>query len=63
MPRSGSTLLANLLAQHPNHYVTPTSGIIELFMNVQRSWVDVLEFKTEGLGVVKNRIKIGSKTL
>jgi len=30
MPRSGSTLLCNILAQNPEFHVTPTSGLSEL---------------------------------
>lgn len=30
LPRSGSTLLQNVLAQNPNIYATPTSGLYEL---------------------------------
>ena len=30
MPRAGSTLLQNILAQNPSFYVTPTSGLLEL---------------------------------
>ncbi|MDN4504013.1 sulfotransferase [Alteromonadaceae bacterium BrNp21-10] len=38
LPRSGSTLLANILAQHPAFYVTPTSGIIDMLVNVRNHW-------------------------
>lgn len=38
LPRSGSTLLANILAQHPNIYVTPTSGIIDMLVQVRNGW-------------------------
>lgn len=38
LPRSGSTLLANILAQHPECYVTPTSGIINMLVNVRNHW-------------------------
>ena len=30
LPRSGSTLLQNILAQNPDFYATPTSGVLEL---------------------------------
>lgn len=30
LPRSGSTLIQNILAQNPNFYCTPTSGLLEL---------------------------------
>lgn len=38
LPRSGSTLLANILAQHPNIYVTPTSGIVDMLVQVRNAW-------------------------
>ena len=38
LPRSGSTLLANILAQHPSMYVTPTSGIVDMLVNVRNHW-------------------------
>ena len=30
LPRAGSTLLQNVLAQNPDIYATPTSGVLEL---------------------------------
>ncbi len=38
LPRSGSTLLANILAQNPSTYVTPTSGIVDMLVQVRNSW-------------------------
>ncbi|HYB50498.1 MAG TPA: sulfotransferase [Burkholderiaceae bacterium] len=38
LPRSGSTLLANILAQNPQIYVTPTSGIVDMLVQVRNSW-------------------------
>lgn len=38
LPRSGSTLLANILAQHPDIYVTPTSGIVDMLVQVRNNW-------------------------
>jgi sulfotransferase len=56
LPRSGSTLLMNLLGQNPAHHVTPTSGLIELFVTVKNRWPEFIEFKAEGLDTVKPRI-------
>jgi sulfotransferase len=56
LPRSGSTLLLNILGQNPGHYVTPTSGMIEIFMAVKNGWKNFLEFKAEGLEKIKPRI-------
>jgi hypothetical protein len=49
LPRSGSTLLQNLVAQCDSNYVTATSGIAELVVLLRNKWVDVSEFKAQGL--------------
>ena len=36
MPRSGSTLLQNVLAQNPEIYATPTSGVLELVFSARQ---------------------------
>jgi sulfotransferase len=56
LPRSGSTLLMNLLGQNPAHHVTPTSGLVELFVTVKNRWPEFIEFKAEGLEKVKPRV-------
>jgi len=38
MPRSGSTLLCNILAQNPKFHVTPTSGLSELIRGINQFW-------------------------
>jgi sulfotransferase len=38
LPRSGSTLLANILAQNTRFHVTPTSGIVDMLVQVRNSW-------------------------
>lgn len=38
MPRSGSTLLCNILAQNPDFHVTPTSGLSELIRGINQFW-------------------------
>lgn len=38
LPRSGSTLLANVLAQNPEFHVSPTSGVIDLVLAVRQAW-------------------------
>jgi len=35
LPRSGSTLLQNLLGQNPEFFVTPTSGLIDLMLGAR----------------------------
>lgn len=38
MPRSGSTLLCNILAQNPDFHVTPTSGLSDIVSNIHTMW-------------------------
>ena len=38
LPRSGSTLLSNILLQNPHFHVTPTSGILDLLLYARNSW-------------------------
>lgn len=38
MPRSGSTLFCNILAQNPDFHVTPTSGLSELVVGIHQFW-------------------------
>lgn len=38
LPRSGSTLLTNILAQNPRMHATPTSGIIAMLVAVRNGW-------------------------
>lgn len=45
LPRSGSTLLTNILAQNPTCYTTPTSGIIDMLINVRNHWDQNQAFK------------------
>jgi len=56
LPRSGTTLLANLLGQNSNHHVTATSGLIHLSLAILDKWPNVEEFKTQGLASVKPRV-------
>jgi sulfotransferase len=38
MPRSGSTLFCNILAQNPNFHTTPTSGLSDIISNINHMW-------------------------
>jgi sulfotransferase len=53
MPRSGSTLLQNLLGQNPNIYVTPTSGVLELIYAARVNYTESPEFKAQETEVMK----------
>lgn len=45
LPRSGSTMVQNLLGQNPDFYVTPTSGLIELLFGARKNYSDAPEFQ------------------
>ena len=38
LPRSGSTLLENILAQNPRFHATPTSGVSSVIMTIRNMW-------------------------
>lgn len=40
LPRTGSTLLANILAMHPQITSTPSSPLCQTIQNMRRSWSD-----------------------
>lgn len=45
MPRSGSTLLANILNQNPRFWATPTSGLCPLLMQTAHAWNEISEIR------------------
>lgn len=45
MPRSGSTLLMNILAQNPDIYATPSSGLLDVCMGVRNHWNRIEEHR------------------
>jgi sulfotransferase len=47
LPRSGSTLLQNILGQNPDFYTTPTSGLLELLYRSRNGFSDSPEFKAQ----------------
>jgi len=47
MPRSGSTMLQNLLAQNPDIHSTPTSGLMELIYGARANFSDMPEFLSQ----------------
>jgi len=38
LPRAGSTLIQNLIAQNPEFYCTPTSGLADLILNSKKTF-------------------------
>jgi sulfotransferase len=53
MPRAGSTLLQNILAQNPAFYVTPTSGLLELIFGARVNYTNSGEFKAQDPELMK----------
>jgi sulfotransferase len=53
MPRAGSTLLQNILAQNPSFYVTPTSGLLELVFGARLNYSNNPEFKAQDSAQMK----------
>lgn len=47
MPRAGSTLLQNVMAQNPDIYATPTSGLCDVLLNVRSHFYNGIEFKAQ----------------
>lgn len=43
LPRAGSTLLANILAQNPNIHTTPTSGCHDVLFSIKNNWDKLIE--------------------
>ncbi|NDE60195.1 MAG: sulfotransferase [Acidimicrobiia bacterium] len=53
LPRAGSTLLQNILAQNPDIYATPTSGVLELVFAARGNYTDSPEFKAQDPELMK----------
>lgn len=63
LPRSGSTLLANLLMQNPRFHATPTSGLLSVLGMIRSNWERLSEFKVlppEESREIKLRVLRGS---
>lgn len=69
LPRSGSTLLCNILNQNPACWATPTSGLIEIVLAIRNQWENVSIFKAapnhqgkEAVlkGIIQNYYSIGA---
>ena len=53
LPRSGSTLLQNIMGQNPKFYVTPTSGVLELVFGARANYTNSPEFKAQDAEYMK----------
>jgi sulfotransferase len=47
LPRSGSTLLMNTMAQNTDVFCTPTSGLHQLLHDIKLSWNNIIEHKAD----------------
>ena len=45
LPRSGSTLLCNILNQNPKFHATSTSGILDIILAIRNQWENLAAFK------------------
>lgn len=45
LPRSGSTLLLNILAQNPKMHVTPTSPLSDQLVRIRNTWERINEYR------------------
>jgi len=60
LPRSGSTLLCNILSQNPEFFVSKaTSGCIEILFSIRNQWDRITEHQAEGINrdQLKNVLK------
>ncbi len=57
MPRAGSTLLANLLAQNPAFHCTSTNDLLDVMCLVRDRWMQLSGFQAQGLKAVEPRIR------
>jgi len=57
LPRSGSTILMNLMAQNPRVFCTPTSGLNHLMNDVKTSWSNIIEHRADKNAGSDNNLK------
>lgn len=53
MPRAGSTLLQNVMAQNPDIYATPTSGMCDILLNAKGHFNNSTEFQAQDLDLME----------
>lgn len=62
LPRAGSTLLCNILAQNPRFHATATSGIMDIMFGVRNNWDNLVEFRAHPDEDAKLRVLRGVLT-
>lgn len=55
LPRSGSTLLANILCQNPDVHATGTSGLLSIVLQMRNSWDKISE--NQALDEISSEVK------
>ena len=60
LPRSGSTLLCNILAQNPRFHATHTSGCLEILFAVRNQWDQLSEHQAHPNDAAKLRVLRGA---
>ncbi|MEI8249390.1 MAG: sulfotransferase [Candidatus Taylorbacteria bacterium] len=59
LPRSGSTLLCNILNQNPRFHATSTSGVLDMLLAIRNNWNNIVEFKATRNEFAKIRVLRG----
>ncbi|MEI8337658.1 MAG: sulfotransferase [bacterium] len=59
LPRAGSTLLCNILAQNPRLHTTSTSGVMDIMFIIRNNWDNLVEFKATPNEPAKIRVLRG----
>lgn len=54
MPRSGSTLLQNILGNDPRIYATPTSGLLDIMVAAKKIYTEIPAFKAQDENEMKS---------
>ena len=57
LPRSGSTLLLNILGQNPEITVGPTSGLLETMLLIRNNWENNQLHKTLAADISKEKLR------
>ena len=53
LPRAGSTLLQNIVADNPDFHCTPTSGFLDLLLGAKQSYNNSSEVKAQDAELMK----------
>lgn len=56
LPRAGSTLLCNILAQNPRLHTTQTSGCMDVMFGVRNNWDQLIEHRARPMPRAKTRV-------